>query len=62
MNKKQINIDFDLLKEQRDELLGHVWHDSDNAEPINETLVWGVIDLLDALLDNHELEKNKVYR
>lgn len=63
MNKKDININFDLLKEQRDHLLGHVWHDDKQPpQPIDEELAWGIIHLMDALLDNNEAEKNKIYR
>ena len=63
MNKKDININFDLLKEQRDHLLGHVWHDNNQPpQPIDEELAWGIIYLMDALLDNNEAEKNTIYR
>ena len=58
-----LNIDFDLLKEQREHLLSHVWHDSKRPpQPIDEEVAWGIIHLLDDLLDKHEDGKNIVYR
>jgi len=58
----ELNIDFDLLKEQRDHLLGHVWHHNKPPQPVDEELVWGVIHMMDDLLDQHENDKNIVYK
>ena len=58
-----MNIDYELLEEQRNHLLSILWHDDkdpfgkrDWAE-LNIELGWGIVHLLDALLD--ENEKNK---
>jgi hypothetical protein len=59
---KELNIDFDLLKEQRDHLLGHVWHHNKPPQPVDEELVWGVIHMMDDLLDQNENDKNIVYK
>ena len=59
---KELNIDYDLLKKQRDHLLSHVWHDSKSPpQPIDEELIWGVIHMMDDLLDQNEKEKNKIF-
>lgn len=62
MNINKLNIDYTLLKQQRDHLLGHVWEENKPPQPVNEELVWGVIHLLDDLLDNNEEKRNEVYR
>jgi|SaaInlV_125m_DNA_1040241.scaffolds.fasta_scaffold52338_3 hypothetical protein len=63
MNNKTININFDLLKQQRDHLLSHVWHDSKSPpQPIDEEVAWGIIDLMDNLLYEQESKKNQNYR
>jgi len=59
---KELEINYDLLKTQRDHLLSHVWHDTKSPEPLDEDLAWGIIHLLDDLLDKHEDGKNIVYR
>lgn len=57
-----MNIDYKLLKKQRDELLAQVWHDTKRPpQPIDEELAWGIIDLIDGLLDKNEEDKNVVY-
>jgi hypothetical protein len=56
------NIDFDLIKQQRDELLGHVWHQNKPPQPVDEELVWGVISMMDDLLDQNEQQKNEIFR
>lgn len=59
---KELQIDYDLLKTQRDHLLSHVWHDSKSPpQPIDEDLAWGIIYLLDDLLDRHESDKNEIF-
>ena len=58
-----MNIDYELLEEQRNHLLSILWHDtkigeiSDEPVLLDTELGWGIINLLDALLD--ENEKNK---
>lgn len=60
MNK--LNINYDLVRSQREHLLSHVWHDSKcPPQPIDEEVAWGLIDLLDHLLDQQESEKNEIY-
>ena len=58
----ELKIDFDLLKEQRDHLLGHVWHHNKPPQPVDEELVWGVIHMMDDLLDQNEKQKNEIFR
>ena len=58
---KELQINYDLLKKQRDYLLGHVWEDNKPPQPVNEELVWGVIHMMDDLLDQNEKEKNEVF-
>jgi hypothetical protein len=58
---KEMKIDYELLKKQRDHLLGHVWEDNKPPQPVNEELVWGVIHMMDDLLDQNEKEKNEVF-
>lgn len=60
MNK--LNIDFDTIRQQRDHLLTHVWHDTKSPpQPIDEEVAWGIIDLMDNLLNQQESEKNEIY-
>jgi hypothetical protein len=58
---KELNINYTLLKQQRDHLLAHVWHDNKPPQPVDEELIWGVINMMDDLLDQHEKEKNEVF-
>ena len=55
-----MNIDYELLEEQRNHLLSILWHD-DKGEGVHglldEEIGWGIVNLLDFLLD--ENEKNK---
>ena len=55
------NIDYKLLEEQRDLLLSILWHDNkDNPVELDEEMGWGIINLLDFLLDqNYFQEKEK---
>ena len=60
MNK--LNIDYELVRKQREHLLSHVWHDSKSPpQPIDEEVAWGIIELMDNLLNQQESEKNKIY-
>jgi hypothetical protein len=43
-----LNLNYELLKRQRDELLEAIWEDKG-------TELWGLVELLDALVE--ELEK-----
>lgn len=60
-----MNIDYQLLEKQRDHLLSILWHDFQPAEdredqpvPLDRELGWGIVHLLDDLLDQ-EYYKNK---
>ena len=55
------NIDYKLLEEQRYHLLSILWHDNkDNPVELDEEMGWGIINLLDFLLDqNYFQEKEK---
>ena len=60
MNK--LNIDFDTIRQQREHLLSLVWHDSKlPPHAIDEEVAWGIIDLMDNLLNEQESEKNEIY-
>lgn len=59
---KEMKIDYELIKEQRDHLLGHVWHDSKSLpQPIDEEVAWGIIELMDNLLNQQESDKNEIF-
>lgn len=59
----ELNINPSLIKQQRDHLLSHVWHDSKcPPQSIDEEVAWGIIDLLDTLLGESEDDKNVVYK
>lgn len=56
-----MNIDYELLEEQRNHLLSILWHD--NKDPLlkknfraelDSEIGWGIVHLLDALLDERE--------
>ncbi len=55
-----MNIDYELLEEQRDHLLSILWHDSKIGEISDEPVLldtelgWGIVHLLDELLDQNE--------
>lgn len=50
-----MNIDYDLLKEQRDHLLSILWHDNKSKPTsLDEEMGWGIVHLLDELLDQNE--------
>jgi hypothetical protein len=44
------NIDYELLAEQREVLLNSIWQDEQSP-------LWGVVDLLDELINADELVK-----
>ena len=49
-----MNIDYKLLEEQRNHLLSILWHDDKgNDQPLDQELGWGIVHLLDALLDEN---------
>ena len=58
-----MNIDYKLLEEQRNHLLSILWHDSKIGEISDEPVLldtelgWGIVHLLDALLDENEENK-----
>ena len=61
-----MNIDYALLEKQRDHLLSILWHDfkpieerEDQPVPLDRELGWGIVHLLDELLDqNYYKQKN----
>jgi hypothetical protein len=60
-----MNIDYSLLEKQRDHLLAILWHDSkpsqereDEPVSLDRELGWGIVHLLDDLLDQ-DYYKNK---
>jgi len=57
-----MNIDYTLLEEQRNHLLSILWHD-DKGEGIygllDQEIGWGIVNLLDALLDEDHKQKNE---
>tara|TARA_B100000085_G_scaffold276326_1_gene295312 strand:+ start:5220 stop:5459 length:240 start_codon:yes stop_codon:yes gene_type:complete len=60
-----MNIDYKLLKEQRDHLLSILWHDfkpphekESDPVPLDRELGWGIVNLLDGLLDEDYYRKN----
>ena len=62
-----MNIDYTLLEKQRDHLLSILWHDfkppqerEDQPVPLDRELGWGIVHLLDELLDqNYYKQKNE---
>lgn len=65
MNNKEMNIDYQLLEKQRDHLLSILWHDfkppqerEDDPVPLDRELGWGIVNLLDELLDQDYYKKN----
>jgi hypothetical protein len=59
---KEMKINYELIKEQRDHLLSHVWHDSKSPpQPIDEEVAWGIIELMDNLLNQQESDKNEIF-
>jgi hypothetical protein len=61
-----MNIDYTLLEQQRDHLLSILWHDfkppqerEDQPVALDRELGWGIVHLLDELLDqNYYKQKN----
>ena len=59
---KEMKINYEQIKQQREHLLSHVWHDSKRPpQAIDEEVAWGIIDLMDNLLNEQESEKNEIY-
>lgn len=58
-----LNIDYNQIKQQREHLLSHVWHDSKRPpQAIDEDVAWGIIDLMDNLLNQEESQKKEVFK
>jgi hypothetical protein len=56
-------MNINTLKEQRDHLLSHVWHDSKQPpQAIDDEVAWGIIELLDSLISESEDVKNVIYK
>ena len=60
-----MNIDYQLLEQQRDHLLSILWHDfkpteerEDEPVQLDRELGWGIVHLLDDLLDKDYYKKN----
>ena len=60
-----MNIDYQLLEKQRDHLLSVLWHDfkptheqEDAPVPLDRETGWGIVHLLDDLLDKEYYRKN----
>lgn len=60
-----MNIDYQLLEKQRDHLLSVLWHDfkppheqEDASVPLDREMGWGIVGLLDDLLDKDYYRKN----
>ena len=52
-----MNIDYKLLEKQRDHLLSILWHDDKGKGVhglLDEVMLWGIVHLLDELLDQNE--------
>ena len=61
---KEIKMNYELIKEQRDHLLSILWHDIKGEGQhglIDEDVGWGIVDLMDNLLNQQESEKNEIY-
>ena len=41
------NIDFQILNEQRLELVSVIWD-------MPDSILWGIVDMLDMMIDKHE--------
>ena len=60
-----MNIDYQLLEKQRDHLLSILWHDFKPREDqesesvsLDREIGWGIVHLLDELLDQDYYRKN----
>lgn len=60
-----MNIDYQLLEKQRDHLLSILWHDFKPREDqesesvsLDREIGWGIVHLLDDLLDKDYYRKN----
>ena len=65
MKTNEVNIDYALLEKQRDHLLAVLWHDfkppqerEGDPVPLDRELGWGIVHLLDGLLDKDYYKKN----
>ena len=63
--QNDMNIDYQLLEKQRDHLLSVLWHDfkppnqqEDAPVPLDRETGWGIVHLLDDLLDKDYYRKN----
>jgi len=59
---KNMNIDYNLLKTQRDHLLSILWHDNKGEGVhglLDEEMGWGIVHLLDELLDKDYYNKKE---
>ena len=57
-----MNIDYKLLKEQRDHLFSILWHDNKGEGVhglLDEEMGWGIVHLLDELLDQNHKKNNE---
>jgi len=59
-----MNIDYKLLEEQRNHLLSILWHDDKDPSLdvvlLDSEMGWGIVHLLDTLLDEHVKNKKIV--
>ena len=60
-----MNIDYQLLEKQRDHLLSVLWHDfkprkdqESESVSLDREIGWGIVHLLDELLDQDYYRKN----
>lgn len=60
-----MNIDYQLLEKQRDHLLSVLWHDfkpredqESESASLDREIGWGIVHLLDELLDQDYYRKN----
>ena len=59
-----MKIDYKSVKQQRDHLLSILWHDTKSEGQhglIDEEVGWGIVDLMDNLLNQQESEKNEIF-
>jgi len=58
-----MNINYELLKEQRDHLLSILWHDNKGEGVhglLDEEMGWGIVHLLDSFLDKDYYEQQNL--
>ena len=59
-----MKIDYESVKQQRDHLLSILWHDTKDEGQhglIDEEVGWGIVDLMDNLLNQQESEKSEIF-